>query len=373
MISRIIGNKIRSRLDARKIVLLFGARQVGKTTLLKELVSEYTDYLWYDADEPEVQNLFDNPSSVRLKNYFSNKKLVIIDEAQQLPNIGKILKRINDNIENVQIIATGSSAFELRNRTNEPLTGRKWEFFLYPLSFQEMVRHTSLMEEIQQIPHRLVFGYYPEVVTHAGEEKERLKLIAESYLYKDLLMWQNIQKPDKLVNLLKALALQIGSEVNFSELGKLLSIDNETVEKYITLLEQSFVLFRLPSYSTNHRKELKKGRKIYFYDVGVRNALIGNFAPIELRNDVGALWKNYIVAEMFKKNSYSGGLGNFYFWRTADQQEIDLIVEQDGILNAYEIKWKEKKHVRINKTFTSLYPNYTFNFIHSGNVDEFLL
>lgn len=343
MINRIIGNKIKSRLDAQKIVLLFGARQVGKTTLLKDLVSEYDDYLWYDADEPEVQSLFNNPSSVRLKNYFSNKKLVVIDEAQQLPNIGKTLKRISDNIKDVQVIATGSSSFELRNRTNEPLTGRKWEFFLYPLSFKEMVQHTSLMEEVQQIPHRLVFGYYPEVVTNAGEEKERLKLIAESYLYKDILMWQNIQKPDKLVNLLKALAHQIGSEVNFNELGRLLSIDKETVEKYIMLLEQSFVLFRLPSYSTNHRKELKKGRKIYFFDVGIRNALIGNFAPIELRNDVGALWENYIVAEMFKKNCNDGGFGNFYFWRTADQQEIDLIIEQDGILNAYEIKRKKKR------------------------------
>ncbi len=373
MINRIIGDKIKSRLDAQKIVLLFGARQVGKTTLLKDLVSEYDDYLWYDADEPEVQSLFNNPSSVRLKNYFSNKKLVVIDEAQQLPNIGKTLKRISDNIKDVQVIATGSSSFELRNRTNEPLTGRKWEFFLYPLSFKEMVQHTSLMEEVQQIPHRLVFGYYPEVVTNAGEEKERLKLIAESYLYKDILMWQNIQKPDKLVNLLKALAHQIGSEVNFNELGRLLSIDKETVEKYIMLLEQSFVLFRLPSYSTNHRKELKKGRKIYFFDVGIRNALIGNFAPIELRNDVGALWENYIVAEMFKKNCNDGGFGNFYFWRTADQQEIDLIIEQDGILNAYEIKRKKRENVRINKTFTNLYPNYTFNFIHSENIDEFLL
>lgn len=373
MINRIIGNKIKSRLDAQKIVLLFGARQVGKTTLLKDLVSEYDDYLWYDADEPEVQSLFNNPSSVRLKNYFSNKKLVVIDEAQQLPNIGKTLKRISDNIKDVQVIATGSSSFELRNRTNEPLTGRKWDFFLYPLSFKEMVQHTSLMEEVQQIPHRLVFGYYPEVVTNVGEEKERLKLIAENYLYKDILMWQNIQKPDKLVNLLKALAHQIGSEVNFNELGRLLSIDKETVEKYIMLLEQSFVLFRLPSYSTNHRKELKKGRKIYFFDVGIRNALIGNFAPIELRNDVGALWENYIVAEMFKKNCNDGGFGNFYFWRTADQQEIDLIIEQDGILNAYEIKRKKRENVRINKTFTNLYPNYTFNFIHSENIDEFLL
>lgn len=373
MIKRAITPKIKHRLHARKIILLFGARQVGKTTLLKEIVSQYTDYLWYNADEPEVQSLFENPSSARLRNYFAGHQLIVIDEAQQLPEIGKTLKRVIDTIDNVQIIATGSSSFELRNRTNEPLTGRKWEFHLFPLSFQEMVQHTTLMDEVQQIPHRLVFGYYPEIVTHFGEEKERLKLIAESYLYKDILMWQNIQKPDKLVNLLKALAHQVGSEVNFNELSKILSIDNETVEKYISLLEQTFVIFRLPSYSTNARKELKKGRKIYFYDVGIRNALIGNFAPIELRNDIGALWENFVIAEMYKKNSNEGGFGNFYFWRTFDQQEIDLIIEQDGVLSAYEIKWNKNANLRISRTFTSNYPNHKMHLIHSGNLDEFLL
>lgn len=373
MIKRTIRQKIENRIDQEKIILLFGARQVGKTTLLKEIASEHDNYMWYNADDPEVQALFDNPSSVRLRNYFSQHKLIIIDEAQQLPEIGKTLKRISDSMDDVQVIATGSSSFELRNHINEPLTRRKWEFYLYPLSFKELAQHTSLMHEVQQIPHRLVYGYYPEVVTHPNDAKERLKLIAESYLYKDILMWQNIQKPDKLVNLLKALAYQVGSEVNYNELSRLLSIDNVTVEKYITLLEQTFVVFRLPSYSNNHRKELKKGRKIYFYDVGVRNALLGDFSLLELRHDIGALWENWVVAELYKKNSYEGGFGNFYFWRTFDQQEIDLIIEKDGVLNAYEIKWNKNAKLNISKTFSDTYPNNKVHLIHPGNVDEFLL
>lgn len=373
MIPRIVEEKINKRLNAEKIILLFGARQVGKTTLLKHIIREKDNVLWYNADEPYIQELFSNPSSSRLKNYFGKHKIIVIDEAQQLPDIGKTLKRVVDSISGVQVIATGSSSFELRNKTNEPLTGRKWEFYLYPFSFKELAESTSLIEEVQQIPQRMVFGAYPEVITHADDAKERLKILTESYLYKDVLMWQNIQKPDKLVNLLKALAYQIGSEVNFNELSKTLGISSETVEKYVILLEQSFVLFRLPSYSSNHRKELKKGRKIYFYDNGVRNALIGDFKPIEIRQDTGALWENYIVSEMYKKEQYEGGFGNFYFWRTTDQQEVDLIIEKDGILNAFEIKWNKNANPRLTKTFSSLYPKHTFQVITPQNVDEWLL
>lgn len=373
MVHRIIEEKIRKRLNAEKIILLFGARQVGKTTLLKQMIADEKEALWYNADEPHIQELFTNPSSSRLKNYFGTHKIIVIDEAQQLPDIGKTLKRVIDTIPDVQLIATGSSSFELRNKTNEPLTGRKWEFYLYPFSFQEMVRYTSLAEEMQQVPQRMVFGSYPEIITHPDDAKERLKVLVESYLYRDVLMWQNIQKPDKLVNLLKALAYQVGSEVNFNELSKTLGISADTVEKYLILLEQSFVLFRLPSYSSNHRKELKKGRKVYFYDNGVRNALIGDFKPMEIRQDVGALWENYVVSEMYKKEQYDGGFGNFYFWRTADQQEVDLIIEKDGFLHTYEIKWNEKNNPRLSKTFSSLYPNNTYNVINPKNIDEFLM
>lgn len=373
MIDRSLEKAIRAKLNAEKVILLFGARQVGKTTLLRHIAHDIGGYIWYNADEPQVQALFENPSSERLKNYFGRHKLVIIDEAQQLPNVGQTLKRINDSLPDVQVVATGSSSFELRNRVSEPLTGRKWEYYLFPLSFSEMANHTSLMGEMQQLHQRLVFGSYPEIVTHPDGAKERLRLLSESYLYKDILMWQNIQKPDQLVNLLRALALQVGSEVNYSELSRSLGISIETVERYILLLEQTFVIFRLASYSTNQRKELKKGKKIYFYDNGVRNALIGNYAPVEIRTDVGALWENYVVSEMYKLEQNSGRFGNFYFWRTADQQEIDLVVERDGVLSAYEIKWNSNAKVRLSKTFATSYPNHSFFHVHPGNIDEFLL
>ena len=373
MITRKLTNIIQRKIHKGKAIILLGARQVGKSTLLHQALENETNVLWLDAENADVAPLFLNPTSTRLKTLFGKFKIVVIDEAQKIDNIGSKIKLVTDHLKDIQIIATGSSAFELRNKTNESLTGRKWEYQLFPLSFAELVEYSNLIEEKRQLPHRLVFGCYPEIVTNNDDLTIRLQSLADSYLYKDILMWEGIQKPEKLVLLLKALAMQIGSEVNYHELGKTVGLKNETVEKYIQLLEQTFVIFRLPSYATNQRKELKKGRKIYFFDNGIRNAVLGDFRNWEIRHDQGALFENYVISELWKKEHYENKASNFYFWRTADQQEVDLIIECEGMLNAIEIKWNPKKKARLSKTFSNAYPNHTFEIIHNENLDEFLL
>lgn len=371
MIKRVLEKTIEAKIGSGKAIIITGARQTGKTTLLSSLLREREGTMWLDADEPDVQALFENPTSDRLKTLFAGKKLLIIDEAQRIKNTGIKLKLITDHLKHIQLIATGSSSFELANQINEPLTGRKWEYQLFPLSFEEMVAHTNLLEEIRLIPHRLVFGYYPEIVTNPGSERDILKQLTDSYLYKDILMWERINKPDKLVRLLQALAFQIGNEISYNELANNLGIDNQTVEKYIQLLEQTFVIFRLGAFSRNLRKELKRSRKIYFYDNGIRNSLIANFNPPELRNDVGALWENFIIAERTKFIRNNSIWSNTYFWRTQDQQEIDYIEERDGMLHAYEIKWNPKSKARLSKTFSSAY-NTSFEVITPDNFDSII-
>jgi predicted AAA+ superfamily ATPase len=356
-----------------KAIIVLGARQTGKTTLFRQLIKNMENVLWLNADEPDTVALFDNSSSSRLKATFSGKKIVVIDEAQRISDIGLKLKLITDQIPEIQLIATGSSAFELANKVNEPLTGRKWEYKLFPLSFSEMVQHHGFIEENRLLKHRLIFGYYPEVVTNAGNEKNILKQLTDSYLYKDILMWERINKSEKLIKLLQALALQLGSEISYNNIGNLLELDNQTVEKYIQLLEQTFVIFRLPAFSRNHHKELKKGRKIYFYDNGIRNALIANFSLPELRQDIGALWENFIISERIKYLHYNNQWVNSYFWRTHDQQEIDYIEERDGILYAFEIKWNNKKDARLSKSFSNSYPNHQFQVINPDNYEQFLI
>jgi predicted AAA+ superfamily ATPase len=330
--------------------------------------------MWLNGDEADVQQLFENASSTRLKSYFGSHTTVVVDEAQRIANIGVKLKLITDQIKEVQLFATGSSAWELANRTQEPLTGRKWEYFLYPLSFGEMVAHHGLLEEKRMIPHRLVYGSYPEIINNPGNEKAILKQLTDSFLYKDILMLEGLKKPAKLITLLQALAYQAGSEVSYSELGRITGLDNQTVEKYIDLLEKTYVIFRLPALSRNLRKELKRGRKIYFYDNGVRNALIAQFGPIELRPDRGALWENYLMAERQKHNAYHNMWVNSYFWRTQDQQEIDYVEEQDGTFHAWEFKYTPTaKPPRLSKTFENAYPGADFNIISPMNVEDFLL
>jgi len=372
MILRKLQAEIESKLFVGKAIIILGARQTGKTTLLKTLTKSYDNTLWLNADEADVIELFNHASSTRFKAVFAKHKIVVIDEAQRIDNIGLKLKLITDQIPEIQLIVTGSSAFELANSINEPLTGRKWEYKLFPISFAEMIEHHGFMEEHRMLFHRLLYGYYPEIVSNAGNEKNILKQLSDSYLYKDILMWEGIKKPDKLLKLLQALALQIGSEVSYNSLGNLLGLDNQTVEKYIQLLEQTFVIFQLPAFSRNHRKELKRGKKIYFYDTGIRNALIANFIEPELRNDIGALWENFVISERIKFLNYNNIWTNSYFWRSQDQQEIDYIEDRNGILYAFEIKWNAKKSQNISKGFANAYPNHEYRIINKENYEQFL-
>ncbi|MBM3185299.1 MAG: ATP-binding protein [Bacteroidetes bacterium] len=373
MISRILVDRLHQKMFKQKAIIVLGPRQVGKTTLLKNLAFDTDEILWMNADEIDVQQRLSEVSSTSFKALLGKNKIFIIDEAQRIENIGLKLKLITDNLPEIQVIATGSSSFDLANHVNEPLTGRKWEYNLFPLSYQELVEHHGMLTENRLLEHRLVYGYYPEVVSNPGEEEERLKLICHSYLYKDVLLWERLHKSDKLVRLLQALAHQIGSQVSFNELAEICSMDPKTVEKYVNLLEQAFVIFRLPSFSRNLRNELKSSRKIYFYDNGIRNAIINNFNPIALRSDVGFLWENFLVSERLKFNSYHLLNKNSFFWRTVNQQEIDLIEEYGGQLHAYEFKWNTKKTVRLTKTFQNAYPNSSFDVITPNNLHEFLL
>jgi predicted AAA+ superfamily ATPase len=372
MIPRLLETTIPSKLNQSKAIILVGARQVGKTTLLKSLFQDRDDTLWLNADELDVQNLFSTISSSRLKAIIGKKKNIIIDEAQRIGNIGLRLKLITDSIPEVQLIAAGSSSFGLANKVNEPLTGRKWEYQLFPLSFAEMVNHHGLLEEKRLLPHRLIYGYYPDVVTHQGSEKDILKQLSDSYLYKDILMWEQIKKPEKLLKLLQALAFQIGSQVSYNELGQICGLDSKTVEKYVQLLEQTYIIFRLGSFSKNLRNELKYSKKIYFYDNGIRNALIARFDQPESRTDVGALWENYLVSERIKYLNYSNKWVNCWFWRTREQKEIDFIEESEGKTSAYEFKWDSKARVKPPKQFLNNYTPNTFKIIHRDNFDEFL-
>ena len=373
MIERLLYKSIEDKLFKGKIIVLLGARQVGKTTLLKQMMQKQEHVLWLNGDEMQVQNLFDNASADRLLSEFNGNKIVILDEAQRIRNIGLRLKLVADSDSDIQIIATGSSAFELANKVNEPLTGRKWEYQLFPLSFGEMAAHHGKMKEMRMLPHRIIYGYYPEVVMNDGDEMETLKLLTDAYLYKDILSWENIKHPDKLHTLLRALAYQIGSQVSLNELGQMCSMDSKTVERYITLLEQCYIIFRLPSYSRNLRNELKTSRKIYFYDNGIRNALIADFNAPEIRQDVGALWENFVISERMKSNGYYRRWVNRYFWRTKQQQEIDYLEEGGGKLHAYEIKWNPKAKASFTKTFSDAYPQADFQVVTPENIADFLL
>lgn len=374
MIERILSKKISALLDGRKAITIMGARQVGKSTLLQMMLGERKDVMWLNGDEPDIVEILGNMTSPRLKAMIGNNTIIVIDEAQRIPDIGLRLKLITDQIPDVQVIATGSSSFDLSNKLNEPLTGRKREFKMYPLTFNEMVSSTNLLEETRMLPHRMVYGYYPEVVCNPGEEKIILKELADSYLYKDILSMDGILKPEKLVKLLKALAYQIGSQVSYNEVGMLVGLDSKTVEKYITILEKSYIIFRLTSLARNIRNELKSSRKIFFWDLGIRNSVIGNLTQIENRQDAGALWENFVIAERMKMLAYNGSFAQTYFWRTKQQQEIDYLEEEDGKIKAFEFKWNPNKAAaKCPDSFLKAYQNPEFKVITPRNVDEFLL
>ncbi len=372
MIERVLHKAINKRLFKGKALLLFGARQTGKSTLAEDIL-EKQEKTWMvlNGDDADTRELLTSTSASKLKALIGNNEILLIDEAQRIPDIGLTIKIITDQIKKVQVIATGSSSFELSGKVNEPLTGRKYEFMLFPLSFQEMLQHHGLLQEKRQLEQRMIFGYYPEIVMHPGEEKERLQLLADSYLYKDLLMLEQIKKPALLEKLLKALALQIGSEVNFTEVAQTIGTDPKTVEKYIDLLQKAFVLFQVPAFSRNVRNEIKKGRKIYFYDCGVRNAILNNFNLLSNRTDTGALWENFVISERMKYLKYNATDTKLYFWRTTQQQEIDLIEEEGNNLTAYEIKWNNTK-ARLPLTFTTNYPDAKSGIITQQNIEEFI-
>lgn len=372
MINRFLQPQLESMLGSHKAIIVMGARQVGKSTLLQLLLGQRQDVLWLNGDNNDVQTLFTAISAERMHSLMGTKRVLVIDEAQRIPNIGVQLKIIIDQLSDVQVIATGSSSFELASKVNEPLTGRKREFKLFPLTFNEMVEHSSLIEELRLIPHRLVYGYYPEVVANPGQEANILKELTDSYLYRDILTLDKVAKSDKLVLLLKALAMQIGSQVSYNELSGLVGIDAKTIERYITVLEQSYIIFRLGSFSRNLRNELKFSKKIYFWDMGIRNAVIGNFSLAETRSDIGAMWENFAIAERMKQIKYRHPFAQSYFWRTKQQTEIDYIEELDGSLRAFEFKWNERKSLRCPLAFSNAYPDASFSAITPSNIDDFL-
>ena len=374
MIKRIIDGLLQNRIGKGKAIILMGARQVGKTTVLKRIFDGNDDVLWLNADEQDVRNIFENSTSTRLAAFFRNKKIVVIDEAQRIADIGIKLKLITDQMPEIQLVATGSSSFELANRTNEPLTGRKWEFKMFPLTFGEMAEHNGLLEEKRMLVHRLVYGYYPEVVSKPEDEEALLKMLANSYLYKDIFTIESIHRPEKVVKLLQALAYQIGSEVSYNELAQMCSMDSKTVEKYISLLEQAYIIFRLPTYSKNLRNELKNGRKIFFWDCGIRNAVIGNFLAMEQRTDAGALFENFVIAERIKQNVYSSKDTTHWFWRTTTAQEVDFLEISAAKMSAFEFKWNpQKAKTTAPLSFRNAYPDVDFLTITPENVEDFLM
>ena len=375
MIDRCIENNLRKTLESGKAVVLLGPRQVGKSTLTNMLFASQEGVKWFTGDDPADREALTNVSLNRLRLIIGTSGTVVIDEAQKIPGIGETMKLITDHLHGVRLLATGSSSFQLTSEVGDSLAGRKREFRLFPVSFAEMVQHSGLIEEERNIPLRMIYGYYPEVVMNPGQEKDILKELSDSYLYKDILSLEKIAKAEKLVKLVQAIALQIGSQVSYNELAQTVGIDYKTAEKYIDILEKCYIVFRLPSYSRNLRNELKFSRKIYFYDLGIRNAVLRNFTPLDLRTreEVGHMWENFMIAERMKLNEYNRTFAKSYFWRTEQQKEVDLIEELDGKPSAFEFKWDSGKKVKVPVQFTAAYPDASFKSVSPGNAAEFLL
>ena len=372
MINRSIKDSILADYRRRKVIVLLGARQVGKTTLLSELHAGKSKVLSLNCDNIDDTLTLEGRTSTELKNLLSNYELVFIDEAQRVKNIGLTLKMIGDLKLETQVVVTGSSSLDMANEINEPATGRLIEYNLFPFSLAELAANSSEREENRLLERRMIYGLYPEVVTEPADAKRTLMTLTNNYLYKDLFTYRGIKKPDLIQKLVRALALQLGSEVSYNELSNLLGVDRTTIETYINLLEKCFVVFRLDSFNRNLRNEIKKGKKVYFYDNGVRNAVLSNFAPLELRTDTGALWENLMVSERLKRNIYAANFAQLFFWRTHEQQEIDLIEEQDGLLQTFEFKWNRKAKSNQPKAFVAAYPNSTYQVITPDNYWSFV-
>lgn len=370
MIFRDLAANLEAKLHKGKVIVLIGPRQVGKTTLVNSILKD-KEYLFLDGDDNTVTETLANANTEILKSIIGNHKYIFIDEVQRIPNIGLKLKIIVDQIKDVQVIVSGSSSLDINNATQEPLTGRKFEFHMFPVSWKEFENTVGYMKAQQQLEIRLLYGMYPDVINNFGTEYEILKNLVSSYLYKDILALAGIRKSEVLEKILRALAMQVGSEVSYNEIAQLVGVDKNTVNNYIDLLEKSFVIFRLTSFSRNIRNEIKANKKIYFYDNGVLNMLIGNFNSFEFRKDKGALWENFLVSERIKQLSYTQSIAKPYFWRTTTQQEIDYIEINGDEVNAFEFKWATTKKAKLPKSFSDAY-NPSFLVVNKDNFREFL-
>ena len=373
-ISRKAENLIINKTKPGKVVVLHGARRVGKTFLIKKYLETVDEkYIFWNGEDFAVHELLNRRSIQNYKNILGSTKLLVIDEAQKIPEIGQVLKLIVDSFEDLKVIVTGSSAFDIANLTGEPLTGRKHEIMLYPVSENEFMQFEKPEERYDNLLQRLVYGNMPELI-NIGDPDDKaayLREVVNSYLLKDILAFENIKNSSKLIDLLKLVAYQIGNEVSIEELGRQIAMSKNTVEKYLDLLLKVFVLYRINGFSRNLRKEVVKNSKWYFYDNGIRNAIVANFNPINLRDDIGILWENYMMSERIKYHSYSGKVCNRYFWRTYDKQEIDLVEEREGKLFAYEFKWKDVRG-KIPAAWQKAYPNSSFNVITTENYSDWL-
>lgn len=376
-IPRYLKKQIIKKLEPNKVVVLYGARQVGKTTLVKEILKDFDskEYLFLSGEDRDVRSWFASQSVSTLKRYIGSTKLLIIDEAQKVDQIGLNLKLIVDHIDGIKVIATGSSSFELAHQVGEPLVGRKWQFTLYPISQLEMQNIENKHETLSNISDRLIYGSYPDVITTLGikEKKEIINSIVDGYLYRDILEFEEIKKSQKIIDILKLIAFQIGQEVSLHEIGNSINLDSRTVERYLDLLEKVFIVKRVRGFSRNLRKEITKTSRYYFYDNGIRNAVVGNFNDLDTRNDIGQLWENYLFMERMKRNEYKGIDTNVYFWRTWDKKEIDLVEEREGKLFGYEFKWSEKNKTKAPKDWLETYDNAEYKVVNKDNYLDFIL
>lgn len=371
MINRDLYKNIKDDWDNKKAIVISGPRQVGKTTLIKELVKN-TKTLFLNADDPQVRTQLTDANFSFLSNLIADYDVLVVDEAQRIQNIGVTIKMLLDAHLGKQIILSGSSSLELGNKINEPLTGRKWEHLLFPISWKELCNYNTFATTYSRLEEFLIYGMYPEVVTATTKKQRILSQLSGSYLYQDVLELVNIKKPDLLIKLLNALALQLGSEVSYNELSKILGVDRMTVVNYIDLLEKAFVIFKLQPFSSNQRNEITSKPKIYFYDNGIRNAIIGQFSPLSNRQDVGALFENFFISERMKKLQYEAFYGKTHYWRNNQQAEIDYLEILENEITAFEIKYSPNRKVKFTKSFTEKYQPKATIVINKDNFWEYL-
>ncbi|MCL2173834.1 ATP-binding protein [Candidatus Saccharibacteria bacterium] len=373
---RNIEQDIKKRLfENGKIIVLYGPRQVGKTTLAKKILRNYdSEDGYFNCEDQGVVDALLSHRAIVMKAFFGNSKIIVLDEAQTVKNIGRSLKIFIDAYPEMNIVATGSSSFDLANQLNEPLTGRHYEYFLYPISFSEIAKTDGDRVLFENLSARLIYGSYPEILLAKSldDAKEKLKSLSTSYLYKDVFKFNDIKNPEVLTNILRALAYQVGNEVSMTEIAGLVNIDKNTVASYIRLLEQAFIIYRLPSFARNMRNEIKKGKKFYFYDNGIIAALTDNFSDATTGRDVGGLWENLMIGERLKYNQSHNLYKTLYFWRLKNAGEIDLIEEFDGHIYPFEIKWSKSKAGASGHTFQKEYGTEGVRVINKDNFIEFV-